>query len=263
MSSAFSTDAIGQSHPPFAKGSARIVSLVPSLTELIVDLGLADSLVGRTGFCIHPQNVVKPIPKVGGTKDVNLDKIRKLAPTHVVLNIDENEKPVADALAQFVPHVIVTHPLTLRDNLDVYRLFGQLFGVEAAAQALCDEFEAVYARFAQSGTEKQQPPLVYCIWKDPWMTISASTYIADMLRSSGRTVWHPSSEQRYPAFSWEEALQAGVGEVWLSTEPYRFQPEHVDALAPQLGIPVRLADGEMCSWYGSRAIAGMRYLMSE
>ena len=133
MSSAFCTDAIGQIHPPFAKGSARIVSLVPSLTELIVDLGLAGSLVGRTGFCIHPQDVVNTIPKVGGTKDVNLDKIRKLAPTHVVLNIDENEKPVADALAQFVPHVIVTHPLTLRDNLDVYRLFGQLFGVEAEA----------------------------------------------------------------------------------------------------------------------------------
>src|SRR5918911_5235744 len=99
------TDAIGNRHAAIAPSDMpRIVSLVPSITELLCDLGLARWLVGRTGFCIHPADVVRAIPKVGGTKDVNLKKIRALAPTHVIVNIDENEKPVADALSEFVPH---------------------------------------------------------------------------------------------------------------------------------------------------------------
>src|SRR3954468_11368968 len=103
-------DAAGTPHDP-AGSSARIVCLVPSITELICDLGLADKLVGRTGFCIHPKEAVRQIAKVGGTKTVDLDKVRSLKPTHVIVNIDENEKPTADALASFVPHLVVTHPL--------------------------------------------------------------------------------------------------------------------------------------------------------
>jgi len=103
------TDILGQQHA--AAPNARIVSLVPSITELLCDLGLAPQLVGRTGFCIHPADVVRNIPKVGGTKDVNIEKIRKLAPTHLVVNIDENEKPTVDKLAEFVPNIVVTHPI--------------------------------------------------------------------------------------------------------------------------------------------------------
>ena len=104
-------DALGVEHRPLAKTETpRIVSLVPSLTELLCELGLADALVGRTGFCIHPADTVRGIAKVGGTKDVNIEKIRRLAPTHLVVNIDENEKPTVDALAAFVPVVIVIAP---------------------------------------------------------------------------------------------------------------------------------------------------------
>src|SRR6476659_2450979 len=111
-------DALGVEHTPLAAHETpRIVSLVPSLTELLCDLGLAGCLVGRTGFCIHPAATVRAIPKVGGTKDVNIEKIRRLAPTHLVVNIDENEKPAVDTLAAFIPSVIVTHPLAPRDNL--------------------------------------------------------------------------------------------------------------------------------------------------
>jgi ABC-type Fe3+-hydroxamate transport system substrate-binding protein len=106
----------------------RIVSLVPSLTELVCALGLADRLVGRTGFCIHPRDAVRRIPKVGGTKTVKLDAVRALAPTHVVLNVDENRKEDADALARFVPNLVVTHPLAPLDNLALYRQFGRVFG---------------------------------------------------------------------------------------------------------------------------------------
>src|ERR1700743_3890073 len=88
-----------------------LVCLVPSITDLLCDLGLSDQIVGRTGFCIHPWETVKTIPKVGGTKDLKFDKIRELEPTHVVVNIDENKKEDAEALAEFIPNVVVTHPL--------------------------------------------------------------------------------------------------------------------------------------------------------
>src|ERR1700727_3338601 len=101
-------DAAGVAHAR-SGADARIVSLVPSITELVCDLGLADRLVGRTGFCIPPWETVRRIPKGGGTKDVKLDRIRELAPTHAILNIDENRREIADALAEFVPHIVVTH----------------------------------------------------------------------------------------------------------------------------------------------------------
>src|SRR3954462_4789951 len=121
MSSASIVDAAGVAHRP-ADGEGRIVSLVPSITELLVDLGLGESLVGRTGFCIHPREIVRRIPKVGGTKDVNLERVRALSPTHAVVNIDENEKPTVDELAKFVPNIVVTHPLAPADNPALYRL---------------------------------------------------------------------------------------------------------------------------------------------
>src|ERR1700755_515223 len=129
-------DAAGTVHEP-AGSEARIVCLVPSITEVICDLGLADQLVGRTGFCIHPWDTVRTIPKLGGTKDVKLERIRELAPTHAIVNIDENTREVACTLAEFVPHVVVTHPLGPRDNLDLYRLLGAIFHRRPQAERLC------------------------------------------------------------------------------------------------------------------------------
>ena len=249
-------DALGQRHPPAP--DARIVCLVPSITELLCDLGLAGKLVGRTGFCIHPRDVVAAIPKVGGTKDVNIEKIRRLAPTHVVVNIDENEKPTVDALAQFVPHVVVTHPNAPQDNLHLVRLMGAIFGADDVAARWCADFEAELAalRAAPRGPART---VLYGIWQDPWMTVSADTYIAAMLAELDWRV--PALEdERYPRFSWSRALVDGLDAVLLSTEPYRFTQEHADALERQLGIPVLLVDGEMMSWYGTRALAGLRYL---
>jgi hypothetical protein len=249
-------DALGQrfSRAP----DARIVCLVPSITELLCDLGLAGKIVGRTGFCIHPRDVVAAIPKVGGTKDVNLGKIRKLAPTHVIVNVDENEKPTVDALAEFVPHVVVTHPNVPGDNMPLVRLMGGLFGAEDAAARWCADFEAELAalRAAPRGPART---VLYCIWQDPWMTVSADTYIAAML---GELDWRvPALEDvRYPRFAWSRPLVEGLDAVLLSTEPYRFTQTHADALEKQLGIPVLLVDGEMMSWYGTRALAGLRYL---
>lgn len=249
-------DALGHQHLP-APG-ARIVSLVPSITELLCDLGLAGQLVGRTGFCIHPRAVVEAIPKIGGTKDVNIEKIRRLAPTHLVVNIDENEKPTVEKLAEFVPNIVVTHPLAPRDNLALARLMGGIFGKDAEARAWCAGFEADYAALRALPPAPRRTVL-YCIWQDPWMSVSQGTYIAAMLEELGWTV--PAlGEARYPRFEWSEALVGQLDAVLLSTEPYRFTEAHADALEKQLGIPVFLVDGEMMSWYGSRALAGLRYL---
>lgn len=249
-------DALGHQHLPAP--NARIVSLVPSITELLCDLGLAGQLVGRTGFCIHPRAVVETIPKIGGTKDVNIEKIRRLAPTHLVVNIDENEKPTVEKLAEFVPNIVVTHPVAPRDNLALARLMGGIFGKEAQAQAWCAAFEAEYAALRALPPAPRRTVL-YCIWQDPWMSVSQGTYIAAMLAELGWTI--PGlGEARYPRFEWSEALVGQLDAVLLSIEPYRFTEAHADALEKQLGIPVFLVDGEMMSWYGSRALAGLRYL---
>ena len=254
------TDAIGREHSVIdADQSPRIVSLVPSITELVCDLGLSSWLVGRTGFCIHPQAVLAGVPKIGGTKDVNIDKIRALAPTHLVVNVDENEKPTVDALARFIPQVIVTHPLAPEDNLNLYRLLGGIFNASDKAEQLCGAFAREYEATCLLA---QSPPyrVLYCIWKDPWMTVSRDTYIARMLALIGWQQCEIKSDKRYPDFRWDSALVDEVDEILLSTEPYHFTEAHSNALEIQLGKPVRLVDGERLSWYGSRAIAGLAYL---
>ncbi|MDC8757369.1 helical backbone metal receptor [Janthinobacterium fluminis] len=249
-------DAVGTVHAADAK--ARIVSLVPSITELLCDLGLAGQLVGRTGFCVHPADSVRAIAKVGGTKDVNVERIRALAPSHLVVNVDENERPTVAALAEFVPHVVVTHPLAPRDNVALARLMGGIFCAEARAEAWCAAFEAEWA-LLQAAPKGPPRTMLYCIWQDPWMAVSRDTYIANMLAQIGWRV-PDLGAARYPRFDWSEELLASLDGVLLSSEPYRFTEAHVDALERQIGKPVQLLDGEMMSWYGSRSLAGLRYL---
>ncbi len=253
-------DAAGTQHVP-AEGPVRIVSLVPSITELVCDLGLAPQLVGRTGFCIHPSKAVRAIPKVGGTKSVDLEKVRALKPTHAILNIDENEKATADALAAFVPHLVVTHPLGPLDNLALYRLLGGIFGRQDESEKLCARFQSTYDVLA---AEKHAPrKVLYLIWKDPWMTVSPETYISRTLALAGLETLPFDAASRYPTFTFEESWIAMAELVLLSTERYMFRAKHVAQIAglPSFaGKPVRLIDGEMTSWYGSRAIEGLDYL---
>jgi len=237
---------------------SRIVSLVPSITELVCELGLAGELVGRTGFCVHPAEALKAVPKVGGTKSVNLRKIRALAPTHVIVNVDENTRQAADALAGFVPHVIVTHPLAPLDNPALYRQIGSAFGKLPEAEWLCGRFDAVYREVGKHAFRRRD--VLYLIWKDPWMTVSRDTYVSRMLGLFGFRTLPESCDARYPAVSLDESWLRDVGLVLLSSEPYRFGAAHAEELRERLGKPVRLINGEMTSWYGSRAIRGMRYL---
>jgi len=246
---------------------ARIVCLVPSITELLCDLGLSAELVGRTGFCIHPWETVRTIPKVGGTKDLLFDRISELEPTHVVVNVDENRKEDAEALAEFVPNVVVTHPQEPRDNLGLYRQMGREFDREAEAEALCERFEEAYERaLAKRGEERD---VLYLIWRDPWMTVAADTYIAQTLalfnwRTQPHVLSNPVGDKgqrvRYPEVRLGD-LAGEVDRVLLSSEPFHFKERHVAEVADLVpGAEVSLIDGEMTSWYGSRAIAGLDYL---
>jgi ABC-type Fe3+-hydroxamate transport system substrate-binding protein len=255
-------DAAGTVHRP-AGAEARIVSLVPSLTELICDLGLADRLIGRTGFCVHPRETLKRIPKVGGTKDVRIDEVRVLAPTHVILNVDENEKPTADALAKFVPHLVVTDPRAPEDNLALYRLFGDIFGRERDAEALCARFLQTRDSLERAATHWKRERVLYLIWRDPWMTVARDTYIS---RTLALARWETQPERaaaRYPEIALDAGLLDAVDVVLLSSEPYMFREKHLEEMRglPELrGKKLALVDGEMTSWYGSRAIAGLEYL---
>ena len=263
-------DAIGHAHSP-AQSDARIVSLVPSLTELLFALGLASRLVGRTGFCVHPKPEVKRIPKVGGTKDFDLEKIRTLLPTHLIVNVDENPRERVEMARAFVPNVIVTHPMGPLENPALYGLLGRIFGAEAEAERLARDFQASYRGAVEATSSLPRERVLYVIWKDPWMTISRDTYIARTLESVGWDQIDVASPDRYPVLHLESVL-GRVDRILLSSEPYAFRPrdvEHVKELmnvtSPVPGhgaraIGVSLIDAEMTSWYGSRAIKGMRHL---
>ncbi len=244
----------------------RIASLVPSLTELLFALGLGPRVVARTGFCIHPAQGVATVPKVGGTKDVNLDKLRRLAPTHVLVNIDENRAETAQALREFVPQVIVTHPCAPQDVVALIAQIADAFddvpGVAENAAAL----RAGLQRELAATQPGRDVPVLYLIWREPWMTVARDTYIARLLAHVGwRTL--PAVDggahgaARYPRVDADEPWLHDVREVLLSSEPYAFAAAHVaqaQALCPQ--ARVRLVDGELLSWYGPRTAAGLRYL---
>ena len=246
------SDAAGCVHSPFL-GSARIVSLVPSLTETVVDMGLGASLVGRTGFCVHPREALRAIPKLGGTKDVHIDRLCALEPTHVLVNIDENRRECVEEIARRVPHVVVTHPCAPEDNAALYRLLGGIFGRPEQARRLCKELDAALAA-AQSVSESLPPESVlYLIWREPWMGVAPGTYISATLARVGWISWPPEPAPRYPEVSLKRAIEAGVQRLLLSTEPYRFRSMHADELSEKHAVAANLIDGTLASWYGSRA----------
>ena len=254
-----------------ASSTPRIASLVPSLTELAAALGLGGHLVARTGWCIHPADAVRRVAKIGGTKTVNLDKLRRLAPSHVLVNVDENRHETVEAIRAWgaaAPRIVVTHPVDPEDNLvlvaQLAAEFGAVPGVAERAAALR---AALQHELALTGPAGRAPRAVlYLIWHGPWMTVAQDTYISRMLaRINWRTLpaepGGAAGATRYPALRGDEPWLADVERVLLSSEPFAFGAVHAaeaSALCPQARIePV---DGELLSWYGARAVAGLAYL---
>ena len=256
-------DATGKRHARFAQPeNLRIACLVPSITETLFALGLGNRVVARTGFCIHPEPLIRDVLKVGGTKDVNVSKLIAAEPTHVIVNIDENRKETVDHLYRVIPHVIVTHPLVPEDNVALFRLLGHIFSVEPQAEALVQQLDLALRDTQNAAASVPSQTVLYAIWKNPWMTVSRDTYISAMLAAVGWKTVPAQTDKRYPEIAHDDALWRIAERVFLSTEPYAFGDEHVAELCEkwQLTQPVALIDGEMVSWYGVRAIAGLRYL---
>jgi ABC-type Fe3+-hydroxamate transport system substrate-binding protein len=255
------TDAAGRRHAP-AGADARVVSLVPSVTELLFDLGLGERVVGRTAFCVRPA-AAKKAKSVGGTKQVNFAKLAALRPSHVVVNVDENPKGMVEAIAATGPAVVVTHPIEVADNVKLYRLLGALFGRAAEAEALVARFAERLAALRARAAAWPEKRVLYMIWREPWMTVSADTYIARMLAlANWRTLCHDPAT-RYPRIALTAALLADSDLVLFSSEPFPFQESHIEEFRrafPAHAAKARPIDGQLVSWYGSRAIAGLDYL---
>ncbi len=254
-------DAIGQSHA--ACTEARIISLVPSITELLFQMGLDEQVVGRTAFCVHPKDRVKRARSIGGTKQVNMEKLAKLNATHLIVNIDENPKELVDELAKTIPNVIVTHPNKPEDNIALFQLIGNIFNKKGEAARLISEFQAAHTQAKLTAMEVPEKKVLYFIWKEPWMTISPDTYIAHSLSVANMISYPRKTQTRYPEVDLESSILDEVDAVLFSSEPFLFKPEHLKAFSDTFNVPaekLHIIDGEMTSWYGSRAIAGMRYL---
>ncbi|MEJ2120150.1 MAG: helical backbone metal receptor [Alphaproteobacteria bacterium] len=255
-------DATGRAHAPTGP-EARIACFVPSITELVIDLGLADQLVARTQYCIHPAEAVKDIPAIGGTKKVSLPKLKALTPTHAILNIDENTREMDAALREIVPNVIVTHPNAPEDVPGLIRLIGAIFGREAEAGAMCAAFETALAKLRADAAALPAKRVCYFCWKDPWITVSRDTYISRSLALvNWQTIGH-HDDTRYPELTIDDALLNETDLFLFSTEPYAFTDAHAAVFATEHGLApdrCRVINGEYTSWYGSRAIAAMGYL---
>lgn len=224
----------------------KIISLVPSLTELVIDLGLEDQLVGRTRFCVHPKNKVEEIPIVGGTKNPRLDKIREINPDYIIANKEENRpEDIKSLMDEF--EIKVTDIATIEDALITIHELGQELEVAETAKHL---ISGIQQRLEQ---RPDVPDLrtAYLIWKDPWMSVGHDTYIHDVLEH-----WNLSNvfgdQKRYPKFDLNELKEYNPDLVLLSSEPYPFKEKHLAQIEEACpAARVLLVEGEWFSWYGS------------
>lgn len=255
QSPVLSLQSAGAGMPVPAHGPQRIVSLVPSVTELLVQWGLAARLAGRTRYCIEPRWIRNTVPTVGGTKDPDLGRIKDLAPDLVILERDENPKEVAEALTILGIPWLALEIRTVKDCLGALRELGTKLGVPEAGESRAVALEA-----ALKGRRRKGPRALVLIWKDPWMSAGPDTYLGDLLRQGGFT---PVGPNRYPALS-DDDLEALAPEViLLPTEPYRFNRRHLAELQKRFPeAEVRLVDGQALTWYLSRTEAGLDLVRS-
>ena len=236
---------------------SRILSLVPSQTELLCDLGLADHLVGVTKFCIHPTGIRKKAGIVGGTKQIRWERLSAMSPDLVIANKEENEKEMIERLAEDYP-VWMSDVRTLDQALDMIRGIGLVTNKGTEADAMSDTIlKAFEPCFPVE--EGHKPRVLYLIWRDPWMGVASNTFIHDMI---GRAGYRNALEhlERYPILTDVAIMDLDPDFVFLSSEPYPFGEKHLEEcsrLVPDAGI--QLVDGEMFSWYGSRLLLAPAY----
>ncbi|NHN26885.1 ABC transporter substrate-binding protein [Flavobacterium jejuense] len=252
-------DQIGTSHT-FENTPKRIVSLVPSQTELLYDLGLEDDIVGVTKFCIHPYHLKATKTVVGGTKKIKFDKIKALQPDIIICNKEENTKEIVEELSQICP-VWVTDILTIEDNSKMIQDFGLLFNKRTDAQKWIDKTNFALQDFKQFIKDRPIKKAAYFIWANPYMVAGNSTFINELLQLNHFSNIYENKESRYPEVELRKIrLEGDPDYVFLSSEPFPFKDEH----AFEIGRVTHHAktvfvDGEMFSWYGSRLVKALAY----
>lgn len=247
------TDQMGK-EVEFSFPPKRVVSLVPSQTELLFDLGLDMEIVGVTWFCIHPDEA-KSKSRVGGTKNLKLDKIKALQPDLIIANKEENEKEQVEALAREFP-VWTSDIHDLNGALDMCRQLGKITGKEEEANAIAGRIVDSFKDLPDAKGLR----VLYLIWKGPYMSVGHDTFISHMLYKCGFANVM-SAESRYPEVSEQQIKDLAPDLIFLSSEPYPFKEKHIaelQQLCPQ--SRVQLVDGEMFSWYGSRLLQAADYL---
>ncbi len=235
----------------------RIISLVPSHTELLVDLDLRNKLVGITKFCVHPEELRTEKTVVGGTKNVHLEKIYALRPDVIICNKEENTLEMVEELDTIAP-VWVSDIKTIEDSLEMTYLMGELFGKSDEAKWINEAVIEGMREFKIDILTRHAKKVAYLIWKNPFMAAGTDTFIHSLLTMN--KFENIIAERRYPQVSLETMKKADI--VLLSTEPFPFKEHDVTELQRLLKTKVQLVDGEYFSWYGSRLIKAFSYFKS-
>ena len=249
-------DQLGRSILTNLNSPQRIISLVPSQTELLFDLGLDEEVVGITKFCIYPKEKVAQKEKVGGTKNLNIEKIIALKPTLIIANKEENEKEQIEELEKHF-HVWISDVIDLESALEMIAAVGKMTGKEKEAKTLTQNISKIFVPLVPSWETKS---VAYFIWQNPLMVAGNATFINDMLQRCGFQNCFQNLSGHYPEINEEQLQQANPEVILLSSEPFPFQEKHVEAfrkICPQAKI--MLVDGELFSWYGSRLLHAPSY----
>jgi ABC-type Fe3+-hydroxamate transport system substrate-binding protein len=226
----------------------RIISLVPSQTELLFDLGVGDNIIGITKYCIHPREKIKKIKKVGGTKDFDIDKIIALKPDLIIANKEENYKEGIEQLERYFP-VWISDINDLNSSLEMILEVGKLVGKKNEAKSLTDKLNIDFKELET--TSSQTYKTLYFIWKDPFMIAGKDTFINDILEKIN--LENSTIENRYPIIDEEKIKELNPQVILLSSEPYPFKEKHIQQFAQLLpNAYIKVIDGELFSWYGSR-----------